>query len=330
VYGNQSADWYEGNFVEGRREGKGRFVFSDGSVYDGEWKQGLYSGQGELKSNGKTYTGDFKLGLAHGWGKEVAPDGSVIYEGKWIKGDPEAVAKRKEEMAKRELAAHTTLLQPRRDRETTTTQGASPPSEPDCEAVVDVEVTDAEGNVGSYTGLVLRYTRKPHGVGRMVYSQGNRIHEGFWKVRTNYLAASKLTVLLVVAFLTILVHIDLNHRMEKKRDTDVACFSHRETFTRENTETIFGTDRDDTSGMMDGILKVTTCMTCVMVPEFLPTRMVKNMTVISRTAKSLVLDVLSSPGGSTKVTGKLGATTGVVVCLCAVRHWTACSVMGRL
>ena len=185
VYGQQSADWYEGNFVQGRREGKGRFVFADGSVYNGEWKEGLYHGQGELVSSkqedgGKTYRGAFDRGLAHGWGTEIGPDGvTVIYEGNWIGGDPEAEAQRKAELAKKRLAAQATLRQPRRDRESTTARGGPP--EPDCEAVVDMEVLDAERNKGQYTGLVLCHNQKPHGVGRMVYLDGRRIHEGFWK-----------------------------------------------------------------------------------------------------------------------------------------------------
>lgn len=29
---------YEGYFIEGRREGRGRFTSSDGDIYEGEWK----------------------------------------------------------------------------------------------------------------------------------------------------------------------------------------------------------------------------------------------------------------------------------------------------
>lgn len=65
-----------------------------------------------------------------------------------------------------------------------------------CKAVVDQPLKDAQGNPGRYTGIVsihLLETRgrngesasspptlvlKPHGVGRMVYADGLRIHEG--------------------------------------------------------------------------------------------------------------------------------------------------------
>lgn len=184
VYGkHQSADWYEGEFVQGRREGKGRFVFADGSKYDGQWKAGVYHGVGTLiscqKDGGTTYSGTFHNGLAHGQGKETAADGTVTYEGNWIQGDPEQEALRKQTLAKQRMASESTLRQPRRDQDATTAFGSRP--QPQCEAVVDMEVEDAEGNRGQYTGLVLSQSRKPHGVGRMVYLDGRRIHEGFWE-----------------------------------------------------------------------------------------------------------------------------------------------------
>lgn len=51
-------------------------------------------------------------------------------------------------------------------------------SEKECVAVVDQRVTDGLGCPGLYTGLVLK--GQPHGVGRLVYEDGKRIHEGFW------------------------------------------------------------------------------------------------------------------------------------------------------
>ncbi|CAB9510688.1 MORN repeat protein [Seminavis robusta] len=190
VYGqNQNADWYEGSFVKGRREGQGRFVFSDGAVYDGGWKEGLYHGQGTLisaaknsknKAGGKTtYTGGFERGLAHGQGKETAPDGTVVYEGNWINGDPEPEAKRKAAKLEAQEQQYQAVMGRPSDQESTSSRGG--PRQPECEAVVDREVVDAEGNTGQYTGLVLFGTNKPHGVGRMVYLDGRRIHEGFWK-----------------------------------------------------------------------------------------------------------------------------------------------------
>jgi hypothetical protein len=63
-----------------------------------------------------------------------------------------------------------------------------------CKAVVDYPLTDAQGNPGRYTGIVSiqvfdergeqkgdareSLLLKPHGVGRMVYADCKRIHEG--------------------------------------------------------------------------------------------------------------------------------------------------------
>lgn len=165
IYGKNSSDVYVGSFKNSHREGYGRFVFADGSVYEGMWKQGRYHGEGKLVScNKQTYEGTFLDGLAHGQGKETGPDGKVVYEGTWIHGDPEPEAKRKADLA-----------QKRNDAE------AASRREPPCEAVVDMEIQDAEGTFGQYTGLVLVENKKPHGVGRMVYLGGGRIHEGFWR-----------------------------------------------------------------------------------------------------------------------------------------------------
>ncbi|KAL3914196.1 MAG: hypothetical protein SGARI_000251 [Bacillariaceae sp.] len=54
------------------------------------------------------------------------------------------------------------------------------PLEEECKAVVDVLVSDAQENPGRYTGILHMESQRPHGVGRMVYTDGNRIHEGFW------------------------------------------------------------------------------------------------------------------------------------------------------
>jgi hypothetical protein len=72
---------------------------------------------------------------------------------------------------------------------TATTSANKPPSQPQTlqtpeedhrAAVVDVRCWDAQNNPGRYTGLLHSTTEQPHGVGRMVYDDRNRIHEGFW------------------------------------------------------------------------------------------------------------------------------------------------------
>ena len=46
VYSDKnSSDVYTGEFRDGRRHGQGRFVFQDGSVYEGSWEKGRYNGK---------------------------------------------------------------------------------------------------------------------------------------------------------------------------------------------------------------------------------------------------------------------------------------------
>lgn len=80
---------YEGEFVDGKREGKG-IMLSDASRYEGEWKSNLYHGAGVHTSHdfrvvgprefeGTKYAGEFVQGAQHGRGK-LWHEGS-IYEG---------------------------------------------------------------------------------------------------------------------------------------------------------------------------------------------------------------------------------------------------------
>ena len=98
---------YEGNFVNGLREGRGMLKGSDGSWYDGMWVQDKFHGQGTyvwpngakyigawengvqngygiyFYTNGDKYTGYFKDNLLHGEGKYTWADGTSeggIYE----------------------------------------------------------------------------------------------------------------------------------------------------------------------------------------------------------------------------------------------------------
>ena len=46
VYANQ--DKYEGQWLNGWRSGKGKYSFSDGGYFEGEWEHDQYHGQGIL------------------------------------------------------------------------------------------------------------------------------------------------------------------------------------------------------------------------------------------------------------------------------------------
>lgn len=52
---------YNGEFVDGKRDGKGTLTYSDGSVYSGEWKKNKISGDGKYTfADGSTLKGKFK------------------------------------------------------------------------------------------------------------------------------------------------------------------------------------------------------------------------------------------------------------------------------
>ena len=61
----------EGTCMQGNCDnGYGVFVFDDGSVYEGQWKKGLFDGMGKLIFiSGSKYTGAFQKGHMHGYGK---------------------------------------------------------------------------------------------------------------------------------------------------------------------------------------------------------------------------------------------------------------------
>ena len=52
---------YEGDWVNNKKEGNGKYILEDGEYYKGEWKNGSINGKGTLYySNGNIqYEGDF-------------------------------------------------------------------------------------------------------------------------------------------------------------------------------------------------------------------------------------------------------------------------------
>jgi len=82
----------EGNCVGG----EGSYVFPDGSVYTGSWKNSRFHGKGEMQyADGEVYTGSFKKGKRHGKGSHVYPIDSqrgslsgAVYQGPWRNDSP--------------------------------------------------------------------------------------------------------------------------------------------------------------------------------------------------------------------------------------------------
>ena len=61
---------YEGNWEEGKRNGKGKHTYSNGNTYDGDWKNDKRNGKGKSTyPSGAVYEGDFKDDKRNGKGK---------------------------------------------------------------------------------------------------------------------------------------------------------------------------------------------------------------------------------------------------------------------
>ena len=72
---------YEGDFADDKRHGKGKLKYRDGAVYEGDFVGDKRSGKGKLVfSNGAVYEGDFVNGKRQGKGKLTYANGAV-YEG---------------------------------------------------------------------------------------------------------------------------------------------------------------------------------------------------------------------------------------------------------
>jgi hypothetical protein len=74
---------YQGQWLDGKKHGRGRLSFSDGGYYEGDFEQGEINGQGSQRwPDGAVYTGQFINGERHGEGRIDRSDGST-YSGTW-------------------------------------------------------------------------------------------------------------------------------------------------------------------------------------------------------------------------------------------------------
>ena len=84
------ASKYIGEYIDGRRNGKGTLVVFDRYKYVGEFKNDQKEGKGTLtKQDGSTYIGEFKNDRENGQGTYTYPDGrkltGVFENGKLVK-----------------------------------------------------------------------------------------------------------------------------------------------------------------------------------------------------------------------------------------------------
>jgi len=74
---------YNGNVLNGVKEGYGELKFEDGTIYKGEFKNDKFNGKGKIIfSNGREYEGEFKNNKMDGEGKFTWEDGKQ-YIGKY-------------------------------------------------------------------------------------------------------------------------------------------------------------------------------------------------------------------------------------------------------
>lgn len=97
---------YNGDWKENvGPHGFGSEVFSDSSCYKGRWLSGKRHGPGKefdrvgklkhsgLFFRGNRYVGDWKENVGpHGVGRELTPEGKVLYHGEWVNGIKEGKA----------------------------------------------------------------------------------------------------------------------------------------------------------------------------------------------------------------------------------------------
>lgn len=87
IYNN--GDVYEGEFLNGKRHGNGKYKYSNGDIYKGEFKDGSFTGNGEyyFAKTGDRFNGNFKNGKFCGNGTIFFSDGA-IYDGMARNGQP--------------------------------------------------------------------------------------------------------------------------------------------------------------------------------------------------------------------------------------------------
>jgi hypothetical protein len=71
---------YEGEKMNGLRDGSGKFYYQEGSYYDGQWKKNNMHGFGKLyyPSHKLAYEGNWFMDQFHGHGKVYNDEPAVI------------------------------------------------------------------------------------------------------------------------------------------------------------------------------------------------------------------------------------------------------------
>lgn len=79
-----NGEYYNGQCTDNFAHGQGKYLWTDGCVYVGEWCKGRPMGRGTFSwPSGATYEGHFTNGYMHGTGTFTASNGDT-YKGKWV------------------------------------------------------------------------------------------------------------------------------------------------------------------------------------------------------------------------------------------------------
>ncbi len=82
----KNGDRFEGQMVDGRRVGKGRFTWANGAYYDGDWVNDIATGRAEIGfSNGDRYVGEVTQGVPNGQGVKTVANGDSL-DGHFVNG----------------------------------------------------------------------------------------------------------------------------------------------------------------------------------------------------------------------------------------------------
>jgi len=80
---------YQGQVVQGKRQGEGIMTWPTGKIYVGHWKDDKFHGHGLLQATaerGCIYNGEFAQGKCHGVGRCEWPTRGTWYDGEWVAG----------------------------------------------------------------------------------------------------------------------------------------------------------------------------------------------------------------------------------------------------
>ena len=86
IYTYNNGDIYEGEYKNDLKEGFGIYKYKNGDIYEGNYKEGNYEGKGIYKyHDGEIYNGEYKKDLRDGQGIYTYKNGNK-YDGQWKEG----------------------------------------------------------------------------------------------------------------------------------------------------------------------------------------------------------------------------------------------------